>query len=221
MNFNRDESKRPVVAIDVDGVCVKWQSGLPYYLAKHALPTQNALKCILTEEFMSPAQLFGCDDRIARIFMKDYNKSNFIKYLAPYQDALEMINRMKDKWDFVAVTALGKDKETVMNRLFNLNALFPGAFKDIFVCDFGESKVEILTQVKTKYDNVVMFIDDVASNIEAAHEVMPDVPRYYINRGPRPKCEVPHFAAKDLNEVCHHYVVNIPLPKVAVTTYNY
>ncbi|UQS94032.1 hypothetical protein ABNavy1_210 [Acinetobacter phage AB-Navy1] len=209
MNFNRNESKRPVVLIDVDGVCVKWQSGLPYFMAKHAIPTEKALECILTEEFMTPSQLFGCDPSIAKTFVEEYNKSNFIKYLAPYDDALEMINMMKEHWDFVAVTALGTDKETVMNRLFNLNALFPGAFKDIFVCDFGESKDKVLERVRQKHQNIVMFIDDLGSNIESAARVLPDIPRYYIQRGPRPVVNVPHFVAKDLNEVRLHYLAHI------------
>ena len=220
MNFTRNENKRPVIAIDIDGVCVKWQSGLPYYLAKHALNTDNALKCILTEEFMSPAELFGCDPAIAKIFMEDYNKSKFIKYLSPYEDALEMINMMKEHWDFVAVTALGTDKDTVMNRMFNLNALFPGAFKDIFVCNFGESKDQILKRVRFKYDNIVMFIDDVCSNIESASRVLPDVPRYYIQRGPRPECPVPHYTAKDLNEVRLHYLSRVlPIQEYAEKTF--
>lgn len=217
MKFTRNDGARPVVAIDVDGVCVKWQSGLPYFMAKHAIPTENALKCILTEEFMSPAQLFGCDPAIAKTFVEEYNKSNFIKYLAPYDDALEMINTMKEHWDFIAVTALGTDKETVMNRLFNLNALFPGAFKDIFVCGFGEEKDRVLERARQKYSNIVMFIDDLGANIKSAANVMPDVPRYYIQRGPREAVDVPHIVAKNLNEVRLHYLAKLLPSYVNIT----
>lgn len=218
MNFNRDESVRPVVLMDIDGCCVKWQSGLPYYLAENAMCSKAALECNMTEEFMGPEKLFGCDIEIASIYMRDYNESKFIKYLAPYTDALQMINEMKEHWDFVAVTALGKSKETIQNRMFNLNALFPNAFKDIFVCDFGESKHEMLTRVKEKYDNIVMFVDDVASNIETAAEVLPDVPRYHVLRGPAErdtaKCDT--FRAKNLLDVRLHYLSKLLPTKVVI-----
>lgn len=211
MIFNRNESKRPVAVLDVDGVCVQWQSGLPYYMAKHAIPTDKALECILTEEFMSPTQLFQVDAEIAKVFVEDYNKSNFIKYLSGYKDAVEMINMMKEHWDFVAATALGTDKQTVMNRMFNLNALFPGAFKDIFVCEFGESKDKMLERIYNKHDNIIMFVDDLGSNIESAARVMPNVPRYHILRGPAPRedadCET--FRAKNLLDVRTHYLSKI------------
>lgn len=211
MKFERNEHKRPVVLMDIDGCCVKWQSGLPYYLAENAMCTKNALECNITEEFMGPEKLFGCDSSIANQYMKDYNESKFIKYLSPYTDALKMINEMKEYWDFVAVTALGTSKKTVQNRMFNLNSLFPNAFKDIFVCEFGESKDDMLSRVKAKYDNIVMFVDDIAANIESAAKVLPDVPRYHVIRGPagRPHAKCAAIEVSDLNAVRTHYLYEI------------
>lgn len=188
----------PTVLIDIDGVCVQWQSGLPYFMAKHSLPTGPALASLLNEKFVSAEELFGMDNELSMLYLKEYNKSKFIKYLAPYSDALEFVNTMKHKWNFVAVTALGTDKETVMNRVFNLNSLFPGAFKDIFVCGAGESKDEILSRAKDKYPDIIMFIDDLAENLESASRVIPEVPRYHMVRGERatPKCH--HIKLQDL-----------------------
>ncbi|AXF40771.1 hypothetical protein HYP67_gp189 [Acinetobacter phage vB_ApiM_fHyAci03] len=208
MNFNRDESKRPVVLIDVDGVCVKWQSGLPYYMAKHNIPAQRALDMMIDEAFISPEELFGMSREVSMTFLKDYNKSKFIKYLAPYDDALEMINEMKQHWDFVAVTALGTDKETIMNRAFNLNALFPGAFKDILVCGPGESKRGILCKAIEQY-NAVMFIDDLAENLDACASIDDSIPRYHLCRGPRPRPKFDHIQVEDLHEVRLHYLAHI------------
>ncbi|EQA7786661.1 hypothetical protein ACX818_001246 [Acinetobacter baumannii] len=209
MNFTRNEHIRPIVLIDIDGVCVKWQSGLPYYMAKHNIPTNNALKTMISEEFLSAEELFGMDEEVAFTFLKDYNKSKFIKYLSPYDDALVMINEMKEYWDFVAVTALGTDKETVMNRAFNLNALFPGAFKDILVCGAGEPKDNILMKAKDKHNNIVMFIDDLGINIDSAERVLPNVPRYHVCRGPRTKAKSDCFEVTNLNEVRLHYLSQI------------
>lgn len=198
---------KPQVLMDVDGCCVKWQSGLPYYLAENALCAKAALECNMTEEFMGPEQIFGCDKAIANMYMSDYNRSSFIKYLAPYTDALVMINEMKEHWDFIAVTALGTDKETVKNRMFNLNSLFPNAFKDIFVCEFGESKIDMLERVKAKYSDIIMFVDDLGTNVESAALVLPEVPRYHVLRGPaeRPKAHCERYEVKDLIEVKNHY----------------
>lgn len=211
MKFNRDESKRPVVLTDIDGCCVKWQSGLPYYMGKHNIPTTVALDSLLHERFLSAEELFGMSEDVAFTFLKDYNRSKFIKYLSPYDDALKMINEMKEHWDFVAVTALGTEKETVMNRVFNLNTLFPGAFKDILVCGAGESKDDILRKAKNKHDNIIMFIDDLDKNIDSACRVMPNVPRYHLNRGFRHTPTHSCFEVKDMIEIKNHYLANLAL----------
>lgn len=211
MKFNRDESKRPVVLTDIDGCCVKWQSGLPYYMGKHNIPTTAALDSLLHERFLSAEELFGMSEDVAFTFLKDYNRSKFIKYLSPYDDALKMINEMKEHWDFVAVTALGTEKETVMNRVFNLNTLFPGAFKDILVCGANESKDDILQKAKNKHDNIIMFIDDLDKNIDSAFRVMPNVPRYHLKRGFRHTPVHTCFEVNDMIEIKNHYLANLAL----------
>ncbi|ADG60107.1 hypothetical protein Acj9p207 [Acinetobacter phage Acj9] len=207
MKFTRLDGIRPVVLIDVDGCCVKWQSGLPYYMQKHGLDTSKALEMMLSEKFIAPEKLFGMSNEISMKFLKDYNKSKFIRYLAPYDDALRMINEMKEHWDFVAVTALGKDNETVMNRVFNLNSLFPGAFKDVFVCGATEEKDGIIRDAYIKHPNVVMFIDDLGKNLDAAYRVIPDVPRYHLIRGHREKPLYSAIECTDLVEIKNHYIL--------------
>lgn len=207
IDFKRKAGIRPVVFIDVDGVCVKWQSGLPYYLSQKNIDSSKALEMMLSEEFLSPEQLIGMDYNISSLFIRDYNKSDFIKYLAPYDDALKMINEMKHHWDFVALTALGTETETLMNRAFNLNALFPGAFKDIFACGIGAKKDEIISKAAEKYnDRVVMFIDDVAINIDSSAKVIPSIPRYHIVRGSRNEPKSECFTFKNLSEIKSHYL---------------
>lgn len=207
INFKRKSGIRPVVLIDVDGVCVKWQSGLPYYLSQKNIDPTKAIEMNVSEEFLSPEEIVGMDYAVAGMFIRDYNKSKFIKYLSPYNDALVVINEMKKHWDFVALTALGTDQNTIMNRAFNLNALFPGAFKDIFVCEIGEKKDTIIEKALEKYnERIVMFIDDVSMNIDSAAKVMPTVPRYQILRGKRSKPQFDCFKCVSLHEVKHHYL---------------
>lgn len=178
---------KDVILTDIDGCLIQWQSGLPYFLAKHSLNTEKAIESMRTEAFISPAELFGLNPEIATKLLKEYNNSKFIRYLGAYRDALSWVNEAKKTYDFVAVTALSDKPEAILNRLSNLNALFPGAFIDIMSCGFGESKTEMFKNAVKKYDGrIISFIDDLAINIDDAAEVLPKGIHYYhIIRGPR------------------------------------
>lgn len=178
--------QKPVIITDIDGVAIKWQSGLPYFCAKNGLNTDGALASNMSENYISPAEIFGVNSSIASKLMYQYNTSKFIRYLQPYQDALEFINKHKEDYNFVAITALAADDHAIMNRLFNLNSLFPGAFVDVMSCNFGESKTKLFERAKSKYSDIVCFIDDLAHNLEDAHQVFGDtVPLYHLKRGAR------------------------------------
>ncbi|WJZ28100.1 hypothetical protein NCTGTJJY_CDS0221 [Serratia phage 92A1] len=194
---------RKVLATDVDGILVKWQSGLPYFLAKYNIPTKAVLDIMVNDRFMDPEELFGCNEKLAKTLMKEYNNSDFIKYLAPYTDAIKMVNKLKEDYDLVAITALGTTDEAQLNRMFNLNALFPGAFKDVLCVNYGESKIPHYLDIKIKYaDRLVCFIDDLAHNLEDAHAVMSELPLIWMPRneyGRTPEC--PHTFANDWNDI--------------------
>ncbi|BBC78266.1 hypothetical protein KNT65_gp227 [Escherichia phage EcS1] len=182
------KKERKVIATDVDGILVKWQSGLPYFAQKYQLPIEGILDFLVDDKFVPPGEIFGCDEEFAVKLLLKYNNSDFIRYLAPYDDAVKWVNELKKEYDFVAVTALGNSVDAHLNRQFNLNALFPGAFKDIMVCDFNESKDVLLEKVKEKYgDRVVCYVDDLGSHIESAVKVFEgtDVVSYHMPRGQR------------------------------------
>ena len=211
MNFNRDETKRPVVLIDIDGVCVIWQSFLPYFLenTKYDIDMTSAIKLLTCESFSLFHDIFYNDRELSKIVVDEYNKTDYIKYLTPYPDALSVINEMKAHWDFVAITAIGYDEKTIENRKYNLNVLFPDAFIDILYCGANESKHKALSIAKSRYDNIIMFIDDATHNIDCAYEVMPDVPRYHIIRDSRLSTDTPRFISRDLNQVKNHYMAQL------------
>lgn len=177
--------QKPVIATDVDGVLLSWQSGLPYFAQKYNLPLEHILEMIQDDKFIKPSTLFGCDDALGEQLINKYNSSDFIRYLAPYMDALRQINKLKKVYDFVAVTALGDSIDARLNRQFNLNALFPGAFQDIQMCGHNESKEIILTKVRLKYgERVKFYVDDLAHHCQAAKRIL-DVPVYWMVRGER------------------------------------
>lgn len=185
MTTSLTQNERPVIATDVDGVLLSWQSGLPYFAQKYNLPLEHILEMIQDDKFIKPGTLFGCDDALGEQLINKYNCSDFIRYLAPYMDALRHINKLKKVYDFVAVTALGDSIDARLNRQFNLNALFPGAFQDIQMCAHNESKEMILTKVRLKYGNRVKFyVDDLPHHCQAAHRIL-GTPVYWMVRGER------------------------------------
>lgn len=185
MTTSLTQNERPVIATDVDGVLLSWQSGLPYFAQKYNLPLEHILEMIQDDKFIKPGKLFGCDEHLGEQLINKYNSSDFIRYLAPYMDALRNINKLKKAYDFVAVTALGDSIDARLNRQFNLNALFPGAFQDIQMCAHNESKEIILTKVRLKYGSrVKFFVDDLPHHCQAAKRIL-DVPVYWMVRGER------------------------------------
>lgn len=164
--------EKPVIATDVDGILVKWQSGLPYFAQKYNLKTESILELITEDKFVKASQLFQCDEELANKLMEKYNNSDFIRYLSGYSDAIFTVNRLAKDYDFVCVTALGTEVDAYLNRRFNLNALFPGVFDDIRMCNHNESKQGLLHEVALDYgDRVVAYIDDLPHHIDTADNV--------------------------------------------------
>ncbi|QOI66412.1 hypothetical protein [Erwinia phage FBB1] len=216
-------SNKPVIVTDIDGVAIIWQSGLPFFAQKYNLDVENILKIIIEDDFTPPEQIFNTDSKTARQLMEKYNCSDFIRYLAAFPDAIRYINKLKEKYDFVAVTALGESIDSMLNRKFNLNSLFPGAFKDIFVCDFKESKSRLFEDVQNKYnDRIVCYIDDLGHHVESAYEIFnTGIPMFWMPRNAKvsaPEC--PHVNVKDWKSI-EQYLLSHDIevktePKVSV-----
>lgn len=193
---------KPIIPIDIDGVAVQWQSNLPFFAAEHNIPTDRILEMVVDEKFRSMTEIFGCDQELADKLMRQYNSSKWIRGLKAYDDALVVINRLKHKFDFVAITAIGKSADSCLNRMANLNILFPSAFVDVMTVDIGESKVARYLEAKKKYgERMVCFVDDLAGNLEEFHDVMSTLPMIHMVRGPRdlPKCK--HLKATSMYDV--------------------
>lgn len=191
-------NEKPVILTDVDGILVQWASGLPYFAQKHGINTDNILRNLVDEKFRDGMEMFGFNDRISNILMNEYNNSDFIKYLAGYKDAIDVVNRLKERYNFIAITALGTTNEALLNRCCNLNTLFPGAFRDIMCVNYGESKLPHYLSVKKKYGSrLVCFIDDLASNLEDCHDVMSTLPLVHMVRGERRMTECAAHVVND------------------------
>ena len=163
---------KPIILLDIDGTVLQWQANLAFYCHEQGIKSDYALQMLLSEDFVEPSKLFGVSSRLAESYIHDYNMSKYCRTLPAYRDALEFIKKHKAKYDFIAVTKFSKDPEALANRMYNLQTLFPDAFKDIYSCDFSESKTDILEEIRKAYGtDVRMFVDDQASNIDAADKV--------------------------------------------------
>ncbi|MGL5306613.1 MAG: hypothetical protein ACRC9Y_10740, partial [Aeromonas veronii] len=92
-------SERPVILTDVDGILVKWASGLPFFAADHNFSTEMMVQMIVDERFRNMSEIFGCSEEFSSKLMAEYNNSRFIRYLAGYDDALSVVNELKKKYD--------------------------------------------------------------------------------------------------------------------------
>lgn len=185
--------ERKVILTDIDGIAIKWQSGLPFFAAKHNMPTDMILDMMVDDKFRKMSDIFGCSEEFAEQLMIEYNNSSFIRYLQGYDDAMVVINRLKREYDFVAITALGNTATATLNRIANLNTLFPSAFKDVMVVNHNETKTQRYLEAKRKYkDRIICFVDDLAVNLDDAHNVMSNMPLIHMIRGPREdaQCDV-------------------------------
>lgn len=194
---------KPVIVTDVDGIVLRWASGLPFFLAEYNRDTKAAIECNIDDNFRTASELFGYDEETSKKLLVQYNNSKFIKYLQPYTDALNVINELSKDFDFVAITALGTNDTAMLNRIFNLNAFFGGGtFKEVRCVDYNESKINEYLYVKKKYGNdAICFVDDLAKNLEDCHDVFQELPLLHMPRGERetPKCK--HTHVKDWYEV--------------------
>ena len=160
---------KQIILLDIDGTVLQWQANLAFYCHDQGIKSDYALQMLLNEDFVEPSKLFGVSSRLAEQYIHDYNMSDYCRTLPAYRDALEFIEKYKEKYDFIAVTKFSKNPVALSNRMYNLHTLFPDAFKDIYSCDFSESKSEILEELKHKYrERIVMFVDDQVSNIDAS-----------------------------------------------------
>lgn len=154
---------KPIILQDVDGCVLDWLSKFPEFLVKKNLDPSIAASAYAQDAFLSPAQITGLPEPEAMALVEEYNASEYMKYLTPFKDALSVVNLLKEEFDFVAVTAIGRHESSAKYRMENLQFWFPDAFKEIHVVSIGESKYDILKN----YDRT-FFIDDTPAHIAEA-----------------------------------------------------
>lgn len=148
------------VLLDVDGVLLDWFSRFPYFLKEKGLDHEHAIRMFANNQFSSLEELTGLPTEQATELSIEYQRSKYMKYLSPYKDALQVVNLLKHKYNFIAVTAVLDDPLTLQYRTENLEFWYPGAFSKVHCVGINQSKFEVLS----KYDRTV-FVDDSPGHI--------------------------------------------------------
>lgn len=183
--------KKKVFITDVDGVLLKWQSMLPFFAQQYGICLDNILEIQTTEEFKHTSELFHCTKSVSQKLKREYHESDYMKMLSAYDDALDFVNKHKDVFEFVAITALEPSEKTYKNRMFNLNTLFPGAFTQIVLT--GNNKQQAITDVliglKNRGKEVIAYCDDLVEHCDSFENACDDVGTkadvFHFVRGPR------------------------------------
>ncbi|AUE22791.1 hypothetical protein Ah1_00273 [Aeromonas phage Ah1] len=184
--------KKKIIVTDVDGVLLSWASNLPFFCAEYNIPTDVVIDLIIDERFRKAGEIFQCNQEHGENLIRMYNNSKWFRGLKAYDDALLWVNRLKKDFDFVATTAIGSDFQVSVNRMSNLNVLFPNAFKEILTCDHNESKSNMFRHVKERYgeENVVGYVDDLHHHLESFHRVFDSKKlKFHILRGSNKKLD--------------------------------
>lgn len=153
--------EKPIIVTDVDGVLLNYCAGMLPFLLENGIRSDVVRKSAVDEIFRDPTELFGCRLDTANEIMDRYGRSVYGKCMPAYEDAMTAVMELSDHYDFIAVTMFGTDYEHWSNRNFNLNSMFPSAFKEVHSGVLGNSKSEFFQDILDRYGSrVKCYVDD-------------------------------------------------------------
>lgn len=191
---------KPIITIDVDGVLLFWQTYAVEFCKTNGLCTKLAEKLQKSDEFINPFQIDGVEqpDLIVK-----YNQSEFMERLKYYADAVDFIDKHKDHYEFIAITAMSPDELYLGRRRRNLEKVFGrGVFSKVLGCHIRQSKKDLFNKVNIAYrDRVVAYIDDMAHHLNDAKECLPNAKLFHIIRDVREGASVPCTIVSKLTQI--------------------
>lgn len=175
---------------------------LPFFAQQYAISLDGILEIQYTEEFKHTSELFHCDNNSAQRFKKEYHESDLFSKLTAYDDALKFINENKDKYEFIAITALEPTEKTYKNRLLNINTLFPGAFSKIVLTgnDKYQAMLGVVYECLNQEKEIIAYCDDLLEHCESFERAQNELldgrqlaEVIHFNRGKRQQSENNEF----------------------------
>ncbi|SHH64033.1 hypothetical protein [Ferrimonas marina] len=167
--------EKPILATDVDGVLLNWKGGVAAFNASRGVATPREYLCPRND--VPLRQLFDteCRDQ-AYDLMIEFNRSPMLGQL-PLLDpsAVDVLQRLSQHFDIVAITSVGEWAETHERRRQNLKDLFGDVFREVVCLPLRVSKKEHLARF-TEQGRVVAWFDDLAEHVETGKEL--GIPSY-------------------------------------------
>lgn len=191
---------KPIILVDVDGVLLFWQTHAVKFCNEIGLCPKVAIMLQSRDVFVNPFQVAGVP---MRELLVKYNESRHMEHLMAYSDARDFIEKYKNDFHIIAVTAMSSDPEILQMRQKNLDWAFgEGAIKGIMGCDVGASKAHCFELIRDKVKaEVVAFIDDMAHNIEDAIKVFPRAKMFHLIRDVRETAKVPCTLVSKMTQI--------------------
>ena len=155
-----------LIVTDIDGCLVNWAGGIPFFLHSKGMKTDHILQLAteLGQGHWSVEKMFpASEDPMA--LMLEYNSSNFISHLRGFDDQY-VVNRMVSLgYKFVGVTCMEDSPLSRDLRKRNLDAIYPGAFIDIYHVGVGQSKISAFQDSETRNGPALCYVDDLNKHL--------------------------------------------------------
>lgn len=156
--------KDKLILTDCDGVLAHWEWNFDQWMAKHGFVKQQNDVYRIHESYNIPK---AEGERLIRMF----NESVYIRYLAPYRDAIKYVKTLHEDYGcvFHVITSIGDEHEVVDSRTHNLYNLFgKSCFYKITCLPPDISKEYALIEYK---DSGLLWIEDHENNFKLGEKL--------------------------------------------------
>ncbi|QCG76174.1 hypothetical protein EST35_0293 [Pseudomonas phage vB_PaeM_PA5oct] len=156
-----------LILVDVDGVLLKWYPEFLNFLKSKNLIPQDSNIVASTYDMASDLKL---DKDAINELITEFNNSSAMRYLSPMDNAVDAINKLKDKgFSFVAISSLSGKEHALDNRKYNISEVFgKEVFDEVHCIEPGLSKEELL---KKYSKDAILWIEDHPGNAELGHKL--------------------------------------------------
>ena len=204
-----------VILCDVDNCLIDWITSFNEFMSTKGY-------CLLEghEEKFYISEKYGLEVEKAESLVLEFNRSDNIRSLKPYKDAVEYVSKLKEQgYKFHAITSIGSETITVTNRVFNLEQVFGKDTFDTIQCIkvFADKRPFLKEWKDKKY----VWIEDCPKNIVAGFEMglFPLMVSHSNNLSS--KVEVPRVSIdtpwQDIYDICQNYYSSPYMPSTSVT----
>ena len=151
--------KKKILLTDVDGVLFDWVGAFGVFAQSKGYKLK-----MKTPTTWDMNEWFGADNSTIKALIKEFNSGADFANLPIFSDAKDVIPKLANRYDLVAISCCSKDPKTVSLREKNLN-LLGVKFKEIHCLDFTESKADLLASYSP-----TIWLEDRPEGAETGHK---------------------------------------------------